>query len=158
MRIEDVVARWITEGRMKAGMTQVQLGERLGELLGRPWPKQAVSAAEKGRRAFTAAELVAFAIALSCHVEDLLQLPAGADELTLSEGPPLNVGHLHTGGASDTGLRDLAISLEHLRGELAKTCAHAELVKESSMLAGEHLQRVYAAVPVTHMVRPELPG
>src|SRR3954452_24841455 len=29
----------------------------LGELLGKPWPRQTVSAAEKGKRAFTAAEL-----------------------------------------------------------------------------------------------------
>jgi transcriptional regulator with XRE-family HTH domain len=143
LRIEDVIAHWITKGREETGMTQAQLGERLGELLGKPWPKQAVSAAEKGRRAFTAAELVAFAVALGCNVENLLQPPMETDEVIIGDGPPLKSGHLRRAAATNTDLADLVTSMEHLREELVTTRTNAELVKKSSMLAGIKLQRAY---------------
>ena len=44
-------------------------------LLGRPWSRQAVSAAEKGERSFGAAELVALAAVLHATVGDLLRPP-----------------------------------------------------------------------------------
>lgn len=115
MRIEDVIGRWITEGREQTGMTQAQLGDRLGELLGKSWPRQAVSAAEKGRRAFTAAELVAFAVALGCNVEDLLEPPADVQEVILMDGPPLPSRHLRTVGATNTDLEDAVESMQELR-------------------------------------------
>ena len=124
-------------------MTQVELGERLGELLGKPWSKQAVSSAEKGRRSFTAAELVAFAVALGCNVETLLQPPMDVDEVNLSDGPPLKSSHLRTAAATNTDLEDLVASMEELREELGKTRTNAGLVQKSSMLAGIKLQRAY---------------
>jgi len=45
-------------------MSQEELGRRLEPLLGKAWPRQAVWAAERGQRAFTAAELLALATAL----------------------------------------------------------------------------------------------
>lgn len=110
-----MIGGWIAEGREQTGMTQVELGERLGELLGKPWPKQAVSAAENGRRAFTAAELVAFAVALGCNVETLLEPPADVATVTLSDGPPLPSGHLRARAATNSDLADAVESMQRLR-------------------------------------------
>lgn len=65
------MGRRIKVRRESAGLTQTVLGEAIGKALGQSWPRQAVSAAEKGRRAFTAAEVVAIADALGCGISDL---------------------------------------------------------------------------------------
>lgn len=117
MRIEDVIGQWITIGREQTEMTQAELGERLGKLLGKPWSRQAVSAAEKGRRAFTAAELVAFAIVLGSNVEDLLEPPATTDEVTLAEGPPIPTDYLRTTSTTNTDLNALVTKMQELRDE-----------------------------------------
>jgi transcriptional regulator with XRE-family HTH domain len=84
VRVEEVVGRRVREIRDGQGMTQEQLGQEIGKLLGKPWPRQTVSAAEAGRRAFTAVELVVLARALGVYVGNLFTPPideAGAIEL-----------------------------------------------------------------------------
>ena len=85
MRIEDVIGYRIAESREQAGLTLAALGQALGELLGRPWPRQTVSTAEKGRRSFTSAELVALAIALEVPVGRLLTPPIEAESVSLAD-------------------------------------------------------------------------
>lgn len=75
MRVEEVVGWQVRERREARGVTQEQLGRELEPFLGRPWSRQAVSAAEKGDRSFGAAELVALAAVLHARVGDLLRLP-----------------------------------------------------------------------------------
>jgi transcriptional regulator with XRE-family HTH domain len=75
VRVEKVVGRQVRERREVQGLTQEQFGKQLEPLLGRPWSRQAVSAAEKGDRAFGAAELVALAVVLRTTVGDLLRPP-----------------------------------------------------------------------------------
>jgi 8-oxo-dGTP diphosphatase len=75
VRVEEVVGGQVRERREALGLTQEQLGRQLEPLLGRPWSRQAVSAAEKGDRAFGAAELVALAAVLHATVGDLLRPP-----------------------------------------------------------------------------------
>lgn len=72
MRIEEVIGENIRERRDRLGYSQTAFGERVGELLGNPWKPQTVSAAEKGRRQFIAAELVVLSHVLRCRVQDLL--------------------------------------------------------------------------------------
>lgn len=72
-RIEEVIGENIRTRRDQKGYPQAYLGERVGVLLGgSPWKPQTVSAAEKGRRQFIAAELVVIAHVLNCRVQDLL--------------------------------------------------------------------------------------
>jgi transcriptional regulator with XRE-family HTH domain len=59
--VEQIVGDRIRRGREQLGLTQKQLGVRLGDYLEKPWKTQAVYEAEKGQRAFRAVELVAFA-------------------------------------------------------------------------------------------------
>ena len=76
------------ERREALGLTQDQLGRQLEPLLGRPWSRQAVSAAEKGERSFGAAELVALAAVLHATVGDLLRPPVQAAAVDLG-GPDM---------------------------------------------------------------------
>ncbi|HYN35362.1 MAG TPA: helix-turn-helix transcriptional regulator, partial [Actinomycetota bacterium] len=62
MRIPEIVGRRVREARKDIGLSQANLGERLGWYLDKPWFPQAVSEAEAGRRNFTAEELFALAI------------------------------------------------------------------------------------------------
>jgi transcriptional regulator with XRE-family HTH domain len=120
VRIEEVIGRWITEGREQEGMTQTELGERVAELLGgKPWSRQAISTAEKGHRAFVAAELVAFALVLKCHIEDLTEPPADIELVTLSDdAPPVPAQHLRAPGADGTGdLGGALARMDELRQE-----------------------------------------
>lgn len=73
MRIEEVVGRQIARLRAERGMSLTELGEALGPHLGRPWRRQAVHQAERGGRAFTAAELAALALALDTSLPALFR-------------------------------------------------------------------------------------
>jgi transcriptional regulator with XRE-family HTH domain len=86
VRLEQVIGHRMRERREEMALTQEQAGQRIGELLGRPWPRQAVSAAEKGDRAFTAAELVAIAFALDTTVSWLLTPLAGGLGVEMPSG------------------------------------------------------------------------
>ena len=88
MRVEEVVGWQLRERREALGLTQEQLGGQLEPLLGRPWSRQAVSAAEKGDRSFGAAELVALAAVLQATVGDLLKPPVQAAGVDLG-GPDM---------------------------------------------------------------------
>lgn len=72
MKLEEVVGANIADLREARRLSQAELGELLGRYLDKPWARQAVSAAEKGRRAFAVSELVAMALALGVTLFDLL--------------------------------------------------------------------------------------
>ncbi len=94
MRLEQVIGHRMRERREEMALTQEQAGQRIGELLGRPWPRQAVSAAEKGDRAFTAAELVAIAFALDTTVSWLLTPLAGGLGVEMPSGAAVDQAKL----------------------------------------------------------------
>ena len=81
MRVETAIGNQIARLRETRQMSLTQLGQALGRYLDRPWSRQAVHQAERGRRAFTAAELAAFALALDTSVPALFL--ADADQLEL---------------------------------------------------------------------------
>lgn len=76
----------IRQARLEHGMSQRQLGLRLGGLLGREWPRQQITSAEAGKRAFTSAELVAIAAALDTPLMVLFAPPPGVQRLELTGG------------------------------------------------------------------------
>ena len=85
MRIETAIGKQIARFRETRQMSLTQLGEAMGKYLGRPWSRQAVHQAERGRRAFTAAEMAALALALDTSVPALfladseqIELPGAA--------------------------------------------------------------------------------
>ena len=92
MLVQEIVGRRMREFRESRGMTQDQLGEAIGELLGKKWSRQAVSAAEHGDRAFTAVELVAIARAMNAYVGHLFSpaMNVSESEIELSPGVVLD--------------------------------------------------------------------
>ncbi len=90
MRVEEVVGDRLRRERERAGLSQAQVGQYVAPLLGRVLPRQAISHAEAGKRAFTAAELVAFAHVIGCDVAKLLELPPHVDAVTMPSGRTLD--------------------------------------------------------------------
>lgn len=90
MKLEKAIGRKLAWARRMRGLSQAQLGEALGEYLEKPWSRQAVNAAERGDRAFTARDLLALALALGTPVTALL-IPLGSgDEVELPSGAALD--------------------------------------------------------------------
>jgi transcriptional regulator with XRE-family HTH domain len=86
MRVEDIIGQRIKDRRETMELSQEALGKLIGEQLGREWTRQAVSAAEKGKRSFVAAELLAIAYVLGVSVGRLLSPPAEAEAVELADG------------------------------------------------------------------------
>ncbi|MCX4972176.1 helix-turn-helix transcriptional regulator [Streptomyces sp. NBC_00620] len=70
--MEETIGWNINQLRTQQELSQADLGEALGVYLEKPWSRQAIHSAEKGKRAFTAVELVAFALVLECELPFLL--------------------------------------------------------------------------------------
>lgn len=73
MRVEEAIGRQIARLRAQRQLSLAELGEAIGQYLGRPWSRQAVHQAERGQRSFTAAELTALALALDTSVQALFR-------------------------------------------------------------------------------------
>lgn len=73
MRVEEAIGRQIARLRAERRLSLAELGEALGRHLDRPWSRQAVHQAEQGRRAFTAVELTALALALDTSLPALFR-------------------------------------------------------------------------------------
>ena len=86
MTVEEYVGQRIRERRAELELSAVEFGSRLGHLLGEPWPRQAVSAAELGKRSLGVAELVAIAQVLRTSPTYLLTPPAGVGEIIMPSG------------------------------------------------------------------------
>ena len=73
MRVEEAVGQQVARLRVQRQLSLADLGEALGRYLGRPWSRQAVHQAERGQRAFTAAELTALALVLDTSLPALFR-------------------------------------------------------------------------------------
>jgi transcriptional regulator with XRE-family HTH domain len=73
MRVEEAIGRQIARLRAQRELSLAELGEALGQYLGRPWSRQAVHQAERGQRSFAAAELTALALVLDTSVQALFR-------------------------------------------------------------------------------------
>jgi len=90
LKVEQYVGQRIHDRRNELDMTQEAFGREVGRWLGKPWSRSTVSVAENGKRAFTAAELVAIAHVLQTSPTYLLAPPAGIDEITMPSGATVN--------------------------------------------------------------------
>lgn len=147
MRVEEFVGQRVRARRDELGMTQEEFGRRVGQLLGRPWSRSTVSVAEKGDRAWAAADLVTVAIVLQTTVGDLLR-------------PPLQEAGVELGG-EQTVPRDVLfqaimarpredmnlVAIQETIGRLADTAIHgqqdfARVLKLVQDLDAQIIQRV----------------
>lgn len=97
MKIEEIVGERVRARREHLGISQPELGRRLEPLLGTAWPKQTVSSAEKGKRSFTASDLVALAHVLQLPVGDLLRpsTTMRVETIELGSGVSIPAADLH---------------------------------------------------------------
>ena len=131
MQVEQAIGRQIARLRAQRQLSLADLGEVLGCYLGKPWSRQAVHQAERGQRSFTAAELIALALALDTSVqalfraeEDQIELPGRALSSEEYRGTLLN-------RQNDTpldGLEELIVALHDI-GEILERPALARLAR-----------------------------
>ncbi len=143
MRIEAAIGRQISRLREARQMSLTQLGQALGTHLGKPWSRQAVHQAERGRRAFTAAEMAALALALDTSVPALflaeaadIELPGAVVSAEDYQGILLYAGD----DAPRDGIEELLVALRDIRHILSRPAlarlAKIERVAEEVARAG----------------------
>jgi 8-oxo-dGTP pyrophosphatase MutT (NUDIX family)/transcriptional regulator with XRE-family HTH domain len=127
VRIEEIIGQRMLERRTALKLTQETLAERITVHLNREWTRQAVSAAEKGKRSFTASELVAIAHSIGTTVTWLMSPPEGTEGVELGDGAYLPAHMLVsalipqiTGGQSLSGVLDAVYQLQLHTGDLGK--------------------------------------
>lgn len=79
------VIGWNIRERRAARWTQPQFGQLIGTVLPKPWPAQTVSSAEKGERAYAAAELVAIAQLLEVSIAALFSPPLPVQRVVVTD-------------------------------------------------------------------------
>ena len=148
MRVETAIGNQIARLRETRQMSLTQLGQALGRYLDRPWSRQDVHQAERGRRAFTAAELAAFALALDTSVPalfladaDQLELPGATISAEDYRGILLYAGN----DAPMDGVEELIVALHDIAevlsrpvlARLARIGQVAEQVADAAPAAGD---------------------
>jgi len=130
----------IRERRKELDMGAVEFGSRLGEFLEKPWPRQAVSAAETGKRTLGAAEMVAISHVLRTTVSQLFTPPAKVAEITMPSGvtfPAYMVfAALEATPREDWNLAAIQEILDLLR---ARTAESHDLVKDLDALIAQRI-------------------
>lgn len=86
MTVEKIVGRRVAKLREAKDMSQAELGQLLGDYLGKPWQRQAVWSAEQGKRALTAAELFALSYILRTPIGELFRPPPEVESFELPNG------------------------------------------------------------------------
>ena len=147
MRIETAIGQQIARFREARQMSLTQLGEAVGTYLGKPWSRQAVHQAERGRRAFTAAEMAALALALDTSVPALFFAEGAPVELpgAVISAEDYRAILLHAGdGAPMDGVEELLVALRDI-GQILSRPALARLAKIEQVaqeVADAHVSRI----------------
>lgn len=123
MRVEAVIGKQIARLREARRMSLTQLGEALGRYLDRPWSRQAVHQAERGRRAFTACELAALALVLDTSVPALFRTDAEQVELPASTVAAEDYRAILLSAGNDApldGVEELIVALHDIGAVLSR--------------------------------------
>jgi transcriptional regulator with XRE-family HTH domain len=121
MRVEEAVGRQVARLRVQRQLSLADLGEALGRYLGKPWSRQAVHQAERGQRAFTAAELTALALVLDTSLPALFRAGDTPVELPGEVVPAEEYRDLLLNREKHTPLdelEELIVALNDMRGVL----------------------------------------
>ncbi|WP_141718036.1 helix-turn-helix transcriptional regulator [Nocardia altamirensis] len=144
MKIERIVGERIRIAREAMGYSQPELGRRVGEALDKAYPRQAISAAERGERAFTASELFVFAQILRVPVGSFFTPPSGVDEIEISSGtkyPASGLDDLHIPG---NPAKEVAYDIGRVVDELTEANSRRadEIARERRTLTTLHSQLI----------------
>jgi transcriptional regulator with XRE-family HTH domain len=117
MRVEEAVGRQIARLRAQRQLSLTDLGESLGRYLDKAWSRQAVYQAERGGRAFTAAELTALALVLDTSVQALFRADDDRIELPGAVVSPEEYRSILLNRVSDApldGVEELIVALHDI--------------------------------------------
>lgn len=131
MRVEEAIGRQIARLRTQRQLSLTDLGEALGQYLERPWSRQAVHQAERGQRAFTAAELTALALVLDTSVQGLFRAENEQIELPRRAVSPEEYRSVLLSREKDApldGVEELIVALHDI-GEILSRPALARLAR-----------------------------
>jgi transcriptional regulator with XRE-family HTH domain len=87
--MEEVVGANLTRYREREGISQAELGRRIGQGAGREWSRQAVSLAESGKRAYGVTDLVTICHGTKLTMADLLTIHDDVDLVDLGGETPI---------------------------------------------------------------------
>ena len=131
MQIETAIGKQIARLRETRQMSLTQLGQAMGKYLDKPWSRQAVHQAERGRRAFTAAEMAALALVLETSIPALFLTDAAGIELPGAAVPAEDYRGILLYAGEDApldGIDELLVALGDIRQILSRP-ALARLAK-----------------------------
>ncbi|HCG56404.1 MAG TPA: XRE family transcriptional regulator [Brevibacterium sp.] len=138
-----VIGHNVRARRDALGITAATLGQRVGDALGKPWPRQTIYLMESGERAMIAAEVAVLTQILDTTVADLFTPPAEVETVTAGSLtiPAENLSAPVGGDADAAALADDLRALDRSRGEiLAAVRAQEELLGNArSALRGDEL-------------------
>jgi transcriptional regulator with XRE-family HTH domain len=77
----QVIGGNVKAAREHRGMTAKELGEKVGEIFGKTWPRQTVYLLEQGERRLAAEEVVALAYVLDVSITELFIPPSSVDQV-----------------------------------------------------------------------------
>lgn len=150
MEIEKVIGGNMRRIREQRGLSQTDLGAAVGQHIGRSWSRQAVSAAEQGRRSFTAADLMGLSLTLDVSVPELFFLTDWRSEgrVQLGEGAEIDADAyreriLHDLDVSNSAQLMVKADVQELGAALLKM--REQHTKAGQALAGLEVGLVYAA-------------
>jgi len=147
MQVETAIGEQIARLRETRQMSLTQLGQAMGRYLGKPWSRQAVHQAERGRRAFTAVELAAIALALDTSIPALFLADSGQIELPGQAVSAEDYRAILLYAGDDTpldGVEELIVALHDIAEVLSRP-ALARLAK-----IGGVAEEVATAAPAAH--------
>lgn len=126
LTVAQVVGLNVRQRRDQLGMTAAELGAKVGEAFGKPWPRQTVYLMESGERAMVAAEVAALAVILDVSVPSLFRPPAEPDRVTAGglEVPA------ETLAGSEPDLDELARLLRVISGSSQELATRARVLAE----------------------------
>lgn len=129
--------------RDAGSLTQTEVAQRVGDILGTPWARQQISRAETGGRALNVDELVALAVALDVTVIDLLA-PRPDENYRLGERGSLDAGTLQDALLRSDGS---AASAHTALGALRDAMASHTAAETRMRHAAETLVRLVTSEP-----------
>jgi len=94
--MREIIGINAQNARKGSGLHQSALAEHLNQLSGKPWTLSAVSEAERGRRTWTADDVVLFARALGLSPADLFRIPPDVDVVEI-DGQPVSRDEIEPG-------------------------------------------------------------
>ena len=107
----QVIGHNIRTRRDALGMTAAALGEKIGDVFGKPWPRQTVYLMEGGDRAMVAQEVLALSQILDMPLVQLFTPPAEVEGVTAGTITVRADALAVQGGSEDPRIQDLIHSL-----------------------------------------------